>query len=443
MKILLVNKFHYIKGGSERYYFGLAKLLQSHGHEVIFFAMEDEKNIPCKQASDFVRNIDYNAQHSLPEMITLGIRVIYSREAKEKINRLIARERPDLVHINLFQSQLTGSIIDAAKQFSLPIVYTVHDLKCVCPNYTMLEHGHPCEKCLHGNFLWCIRNNCMKDSRAKSTLAALESAFYRWRRFYEKIDLFLTPSLFFKNKLEEAKITRSPILHMANFLPDSIPCESDGTFKPYFLYFGRLSAEKGLLFLIDCYAMEPRSMPLYIVGTGPLKQRLQEQIRKKGLESQVILLGFREGKDLYSLVRHAKCVILPSQWYENGPYSVMEAMAFGRPVIVSRMGGLPEIVVPGETGFVYEADNPQQLIHDMRVIEAMDTDCFANMSHRIVETAKQRFSGEAYLSRLLTLYESLLSSSKGKPAVGSVQADKKIEKNEKMKKSEKMNAFSC
>lgn len=408
MKILLVNKFHYIKGGSETYYFGLAQLLQSHGHKVIYFAMDDEKNVPCAQSSYFVRHIDFNASQSPVQMAKTGIKMLYSMEAKRKISKLIAHEHPDLVHINLFQSQLTGSILDAIKQFHLPVVYTVHDLKCVCPNYTMLAGGHACEKCLYGNFTWCIRNKCMKNSRAKSILAAVESMLYRWHHSYNKIDLFITPSLFYKKKLEEAGITKSPIIHMPNFLPDDIICSTDGTFEPYFLYFGRFSQEKGLLFLLECYAHERPDMPLYLVGTGPLQDTLQEYIRQHHLESSVFLMGFQQGEKLRSIVKHAKCVILPSQWYENGPYSVMEAMAFGRPVIVSRNGGLPEIVSPGKTGFVYEPDNQKELAHCMKQIAEMDSDTFADMSRQIVEMAKEQFSKEHYIRELLRLYQTLL-----------------------------------
>ena len=205
MKILLVNKYHYVKGGSETYYFGLADLLTKLGHEVIYFSMADSNNKPCEQEKYFVSNVDFNSNISTLQKVKAGFRVLYSFEAKKNISALIEQEHPDIVHINLVHRHITLSIVRAIKKYNIPIVFTIHDLNCVCPNHEMLVNGHVCEKCLHGRYSNCIKNKCVKGSTAKSTLAAIEATNYKRMKIYDDIDLYITPSYFYKKKLEAKK----------------------------------------------------------------------------------------------------------------------------------------------------------------------------------------------------------------------------------------------
>ena len=200
MKVLLINKFHYIKGGSETYYFGLGELLKRNGHDVIWFSMQDDKNVPCDQSKYFVEHVDYNQPMSKSQMVKVGLKMLYSLEAKKRMEELILEEKPDIAHLNIFQTQLTASIVDVLHKYHIPIVYTMHDLKSLCPCYTMMTHGHVCEKCLHGSHLNCVKNRCMKDSLLKSILGAMEAEVYRWKRTYNKIDLIITPSAFYREK---------------------------------------------------------------------------------------------------------------------------------------------------------------------------------------------------------------------------------------------------
>lgn len=409
MKVLLVNKFHYIKGGSETYYFGLGELLKKHGCDVVYFSMKDEKNYPCKQEKYFVDNVDFNASMSKIQIATVSLKMLYSFEAKKKFEQLIIGERPDIIHLNIFQSQLTGSIVDVAKRYHIPIVYTAHDLKSVCPNYQMLNHGEVCEKCLNGNYINCFLSGCMKDSKAKSFLAMLEAEVYKWKKIYQKFDLVITPSLFYKKKIEEARIVKCPVVHMTNFLPEGTEYKSNTKKSEYFLYFGRLSREKGILTLIEAYAQAKVSKPLYIVGTGPVKKQIVQLIHKKKLENRVKLLGFKSGQELKDIVANALCVCLPSEWYENGPYSIMEAQAAGRPVIVSSNGGLPELVKNGITGYVVKPKNVDDLVNKLELCEGkMDWN-----EDKIVRWAESRYDSKKYSECIMKLYRKLKNDIEG------------------------------
>lgn len=406
MKILLVNKYHYVRGGSETYYFGLAELLCKAGHKVIFFAMQDEKNFPCEQSEYFVSNVDFNGILSFRDKVAAATRMVYSVEAKKKISALIKKERPDIVHINLFHRVLTASIVDAAKKYHIPVVLTMHDLNCFCPNHTMLDHGKICEACLHGNYLNCVKRVCFKGSRVKCLMAAIESEYNKLSGLYNKINLFITPSEFYRKKMIESGLTNSKILCLRNFLPENRFETEKFIGGTYYLYFGRLSEEKGVMTLLKAVQNVP-DIQLEIAGAGPMEQELQDYVRNKNMEDRVHFNGFLSGKTLFDTIARAKCIVLPSEWYENGPYSIMEAMAAGKPVIVSSEGGLPEIVENGKNGFICEAFNPKSLAACIRKIEQLDDGQYAQMVSNASTKANQMFRPDQYLKKLISEYQRL------------------------------------
>lgn len=403
MKILLVNKFHYVKGGSETYYFGLGELLKQYGCKVVYFSMQDEKNRSCDYEKYFVNNVDFNMRTNIFQIAQMSLKMLYSFEARRKFEKLIRAEKPDIIHLNIFQSQLTGSIVDVAKKYNIPVVYTMHDLKSICPNYQMLNHGSVCEKCLGGKYSTCFKEGCMKESKLKSLLAALEAYVYKWNKTYKKIDLFITPSRFFSEKLRQANITNKPIIHMPNFLPKDTEYISNNKCGEYFLYFGRLSKEKGISTLIRAYQEAKIETPLYIVGTGPLEQEIQEMIEKYQVKNCVKMLGFKSGSELKEIIENAKCICLLSEWYENGPYSIMEAQAASRPVIVSGYGGLPELVEDGVTGYIIPAGNIEKVADILRQCDKKDDWNY----ELILEQARKKYSYDKYIERLMVEYEKL------------------------------------
>ena len=402
MKILLVNIYHYVRGGSETYYFGLAELLKQAGHEVIFFAMQDKQNISCEQNKYFVSNIDFNASMSLFQKIKAAFRMVYSLEARKKFKRLLEDEKPDIIHINLFHRVLTASIIDIAKKMKIPVVFTMHDLNCICPNHTMLDHGNICEACLHGNYINCLKRICFKESRAKCFMATTESYFNKITGLYNKIDLYITPSEFYRKKLLESNLTKSPIICLRNFLPLNTTFQRHENGN-YYLYFGRLSKEKGIKTLLKAIKMCD-NIRLEIAGTGPEEENLLTYVKINGLQNRVHFNGFLSGEALKKIVYEAKCIVLPSEWYENGPYSIMEAMAAGKPVIVSDLGGLPEIVVNGQTGFIYKAFNPDSLKDCIDKVELLSSEEISEMQTNAIIFAKQEFNADNYIQNIIKLY---------------------------------------
>ena len=195
MKILMVNKFFYIKGGSETYYFALKRMLEAKGHTVIDFSMKDEKNFDSPYVEYFVEAVDYNGGMSKKQQLKAAKNIIYSTEAKRKLEKLIQETKPDIAHLHIFQHQLSPSILDVLKKYNIPTVYTAHDLKMLCLNYVMMTHGQLCEKCKDGHYINCLKQKCVKNSTLKSSINVIEGYLHKWRKSYDAIDVILTPSI--------------------------------------------------------------------------------------------------------------------------------------------------------------------------------------------------------------------------------------------------------
>ena len=401
MKILLVNKFHYMKGGSERYYFTLAEGFKKLGHEVIFFAMQDEKNIPCEQSGYFVSNASVGG--GIKSKLNMVLHIACSKQAYNNMKALLNDEKPDLVILNLVHKQITLSIIDAIKEYdkNLPVFWTMHDLITVCPAYTMLDgSGNICEKCLHGDFSNCVKNNCIKGSKLMSILSEYEANYIRKKGWYNKVDLYICPSEFYKNKLQQAKFTTSKIICMRNPLPSDTQYGLNDSDEGYALYFGRLSKEKGVKTLID--QSVKAGINLKILGTGPIEDELKDYAKDfKNVEFK----GFQQGETLTNYIKNARCVVLPSEWYENGPYSAMEAMALGKPLIVSNNGGLPELVEDGVNGYIY-ADK-DKLADKLKDMFALSKSEYTAMCSASLERAKKCFNADDYIEQLMAQYAAI------------------------------------
>lgn len=424
MKVLLVNKFHYRKGGSETYYFGVAEALRQMGHDVFFFSMEDEKNYPCEQAKYFVSHADYNGPTSVLQKFKDGASLIYSFEAKKKFEALLENVQPDVVHLNLVHRQLTFSILDAPylKKHYVPVVFTSHDYIMVCPCYTMMNgEGNNCDECLKGSFVPCVRNRCVKDSKAKSLLAKAEADFLRWHKSYEKIDRIIAPSKFMRDKLVQGGIAADKVVYLQNFLTDSQVETGAKVFNPnkfddadpYFIFFGRLSKEKGVLTLVSAFVSALDRLPidwkLRLVGDGPQRGEIEALIAQEGPEAKerIELLGYRSGEELQRLVAGARFSVMPSEWRENMPYSGMESLSAGTPIIGSNMGGIPELVIEGETGYLFEGGNKHELKSSLVRASRVAGDTYRAMQKACSGYVASHLGSRAYLHSLVSLYEEL------------------------------------
>ncbi len=403
MKILLVNKFHYLKGGSEKYYFELGNLLKENGHEVAYFSMKDEKNIQTGDKEYFVEPIDLNNGSKLK-----ALDVIYSKDNYNKMINAIDDFKPDIIHLNNFQRQLSASVVSAANKRNIPIVFTAHDVQAICPAITMLDNdGNICEKCMKGRYCNCIKKKCNKGSTLKSVIGAIEGKYYRSKKIYtKKIDRIITPTNFYKDKFVEDGVESSKLIAIHNFIEfEDYNCEIEN--ENYALYLGRLSKEKGILNLLQAIEKIDEGK-LYIAGDGPEKENIKEIIKEKKLENRVQMLGFLNKEQVKDIVRKCKFVVVPSIWYENCPYSVLETLAIGKPIVGSNIGGIPELVQNEKTGLLFEPNSVEDLSNKMKILFE-DDERASQYGKHAKEFAKTEFDKNKYYENIINIYKDVIN----------------------------------
>lgn len=396
MKILLVNKFHYLKGGSEKYYFDLAKLLEENGNEVAFFSMKDEKNIKTNCKEFFVESSDMNSKNPFK-----AFEIISSKRNKKIMENALEDFKPDVVHLNNFQRQLSASIIEPIEKRNIPIIFTAHDLQAICPSIVMLDsEKNICEKCIKGRYMNCIKNNCVKDSKLKSILGAIEGFYYRNKKIYSsKINKILAPSDFFRQMLIKDGIQPEKIATLHNFI-DLQQYDKEIEDNGYALYFGRLSKEKGIFNLLK--AIKKVNGKLYLAGDGPDREKIEKYIRENNLLDKVILLGYLNENDIKEYIRKSRFIVIPSILRENCPYSILETMAIGKPIIGSATGGTLELVKNKETGYL--VSNVEELSDKMDFLFKHQEEAEV-LGKRAKKIAKEKFSKESYYKKIIKIYE--------------------------------------
>ena len=364
MKILMVNKFLHPNGGSETYIFKLGEQLQKTGHEVQYFGMEHDGRIVGNHAEIYTSDMDFHAGGLKKLLYPLSI--IYSAEAKKKMRLVLEDFQPDVVHLNNINFQLTPSVIYAIKTYEktsgrhVRIIYTAHDYQWVCPNHMMRipASGEICFACRGGDYKQCSKNRCIHNSFLKSLLGTIEAKYYARRKTYGMIDVILCPSVFMKKQLDTNPMLMDKTVVMHNFIEKEVGGQSAGTKKDYVIYFGRFSEEKGTRTLLEACRALP-DIRFVFAGTGPL----EEEVNKV---SNVENKGFVTGEALSRLISEARFSVYPSEWYENCPFSVMESQMYGTPVLVSDLGGAPELVQAGVTGDLFRGGDVEELTEHIR-----------------------------------------------------------------------------
>ncbi|MDL2243310.1 glycosyltransferase [Bacteroidales bacterium OttesenSCG-928-J19] len=403
MKILQINKYYYIKGGAETVFFNTIKLLEEQGHTVIPFSLKSDKNFDSPYSSYFVDYPELSESGVLTKIKNISS-FLYNKEAARQLERLIIDEKPDIAHIHLMFNSFSVSILPVLKKYNIPVVLTVHDYRLVCPAYTFINgKGIICEECLEKkSYMPCIKNKCYRGNFPNSMLLALD-AYMRKNGIVptEYIDEFVFVSSFAQKKHIQVSsdYKRSTILYnFTNIQPSSSPK------KDYILYFGRISEEKGLSTLIKTMQELPH-LSLKIAGTGPLLSELKETA-----PDNVEFLGFKSGNDLTDYIKKALAVILPSEWYENGPMVIPESYMLGTPVIGSRIGGIPEFIDEGETGYLFDPGNAEQLKVAIEKAINLSPEAYARMCENALAYAEKTFTKEVYYEKLISLYNRIISN---------------------------------
>lgn len=390
MKILLANKFYYRRGGDCIYMLNLEKLLKAHGHEVAVFAMDYPENLDTPWKKYFPKNMSKLMAFTRP---------FGSHEVKSTFKKLLDDFKPDVVHLNNVHTQLSPVMAELAHQRGIKVVWTLHDYKLLCPRYDCLKNGNTiCETCFKGDKKACLDNKCMKGSKLASFIGFKEAIVWNRERLEASTDVFICPSQFMADKMVQGGFSKSKMQTLCNFI-DVEKCKfssTDGTDdvellpkkENYYCFIGRLSHEKGAKTLIEAANQLPYK--LVIIGGGPLMDEL-----KSVAHTNIEFVGFKQWDDIKQLVGKARFSVIPSEWYENNPLSVIEAQCLGTPVLGANIGGIPEL-----TDYTFSSGN----IADLKTkIEKMWNSEFDYQ--QIALDAQHRYDAETYYDKLINIYK--------------------------------------
>jgi glycosyltransferase involved in cell wall biosynthesis len=399
-RLLSLNSYHYRRGGSDVVYLEHDALFRELGWETAVMSMHHPRNLESPWSRYFVDELEFGQASGFVDKVVKAGKVVWSREAQAKLRALLGVFRPDVAHLHCIYHHLSPSVLPVLREAGIPVVLTAHDLKLGCPAYKMLNRTGICERCRDGTVLNVVRYRCIRDSLAASMVVAVESAVQRRLDVYRRhIGRVIAPSRFYRDKLIEWHWSPDQIAYVPNYVDASRfqPGEARGD---YFLFAGRLAPEKGVRTLVA--AALAADVPLRVAGTGPLEAELRAL---PGAE-RVQWLGFQTGDALWEQVRGARALVLPSEWYENAPMSILEAYACGTPVIGADIGGIPELIEP-QTGWVFRSGDVDDLA--ARLADAAGTAPSAlrekGMAGR--ERVERDFNRARYLEQVLEVYRGL------------------------------------
>lgn len=404
MKVLFANKYFFRNGGSEIVMFDEMELLRTLGVEVIAFSMKNPSNLPSDQASYFIAEKSYRTTSTLGQ-IRSAATFIHSPEAVAKIGELILAEKPDILHCHNIYHQLTPSIIRQAQRLCVPVVLTLHDYKTVCPVYTRLQNGKPCTECSSGGFERVLVNRCSDRSLGRSALLWAEARYHAAVGSYGQVDRFIAPSRFMRDAVI-GRFGAEKVVCIPNGI-DASRIEPGGTDNGYVLFVGRLSPEKGVETLLRAQAADADSWKVVVAGTGPLFDELRTRYPLAHFAAHLT------GDKLQAVIRGAAVVVVPSEWHENCPLSILEAMAHGKPVVASRIGGIPELVRHGVTGLLFEPGDVAELTSHLHMLLG-DAELRRRLGEQARAVVETEHSLRAHGAALLSLYQDVIAARKAR-----------------------------
>jgi glycosyltransferase involved in cell wall biosynthesis len=390
MKILLIHNFYRYRGGEDRYVKILEETLVSNGHQVSHF-FYDSRNI---------NTFNFFQKCLIP------LRLIHSPSLNKKLKKLLIAEKPHLVVVHNLSPLLSFSLLKVVKHSNIPLLKRLENYKFLCLNGLFLRNDFTvCEVCKQGNFFPGMIHRCYQHRFSSSMgIALAEFIHRRLKTVIKSTDLFLAASQFVKGKFVEAGFPGDKIVVHPNFI-DFEPLTAVVSPGNYAVYLGRLSKEKGLLTLLKAFKNLPE-LPLKILGEGPMEEELLEYARLHHMKN-VSFEGFIDGNLKREMLKKALFLVFPSECYESFGYTIIEGYACGVPVAASDIGGARELVQEGNTGFLFEVGNPDDLQKQISLMMA-DRQRLMKMKENALQRAKTLYTKETGYQNLCKIFKKLI-----------------------------------
>lgn len=396
LKVLIVNKFYYNRGGDCVCSINLEKLLRQHGHKTAVYAMKYPENIETEWSRYYASEVSFGG--SPMKMFKALARVLGLGDIKKSFNRILADFKPDVVHLNNIHSYLSPVLALLAKKTGAKVVWTLHDYKLICPSYSCIYDGLPCERCFIDKWN-VVSRRCMKASLPASLIAWIEAKKWSRVKLERSVDKFICPSEFMYAKMIQAGFSKSKLSVLCNFVDpvklDSLLSSACNTReRDTYCYIGRLSSEKGICQLLES-ATELPQYQLMVAGDGPLGEQLRAKYSSFG---NIRFLGRLGAEEIADLLGRSTASVIPSRWYENNPLGAIESLCAGTPVIGARIGGIPELI-DERNGMCYTWNNTEELHDTIEIVMSRE------WNHEMIsQESIVRFSPEIHYEQLIKLY---------------------------------------
>jgi glycosyltransferase involved in cell wall biosynthesis len=388
MKVIFVHNSYQQRGGEDVVFEQEVELLKSHGHAVVVY----------RRSNSEIQG------RPLLHHIVLAKRAIWASDTRDEVERLIRRERPDLVHVHNTFLMISPSIYSACRDAGVPVVQTLHNYRLLCPGAYLMRNGNTCNQCVRGTLLHSVVHGCYRDSRPATATLALMLALHRTRQTWTTmVDRYIALSKFAVRQFVEGGLPVHKIAVKPNFVqPD--PGIGSGPGE-YAVFIGRLSPEKGADILLNAWKRVRSSIPLLIIGDGEIREKLKAEFQG---DSRVRFCGQMQRAEVFGALKRARFLVVPSRCYESFPVTIAEAYACGIPVIASAMGAMEELVANGRTGLLFRAGDAEHLAEQVEWAWS-HADDLEHMRHECRREFELQYSAERNYQLLMAIYNRVLS----------------------------------
>lgn len=389
MRLLMVHNFYREDGGENSVFRAIVGLLRRRGHDVI----------------EYTRNSREIQAFTTTVKASLLLAGLYSPRTVHEIRSLIARERPHVAIVQNVFPLISPSIYPTLRMAGVPVIQMVYNYRFICPNAHLYTHGSICERCVRGSMLNAVRYSCYQHSAIASAWYAAIIGWHRCIGTFQRIDHFGVPDNFMRHKLGEGGLPVERMIVLGNPF-DLPPRSSSSPEENYVLFVGRIIRQKGLMTLIRAVSQADDTARLIVVGDGDDRARCETEGARL-LGDRIEFRGAVWGEPLVDLLARSMMIAIPSEWYDNAPLILYQALAAGKPVVASRINGLPEVVSDGVEGLLAQPGDVTDWAVALRRLITSPVRR-QEMGEAARRRAESEFTADAFYARLTRLFNAVI-----------------------------------
>ncbi len=372
---LQVHNDYQIPGGETKTAIGIADLLESNGIKVIRYY----------KSNDSFKN---NGKMS---KIRVGFNAIYNRQTIKEIEDILSKYSVDFALVHNVMPLISNSLYKVLIDNEVPIIKYIQNYNLICLNGG-LDHGEYCKKCKKSSLVG-VSQKCYKDSLVY-TFIKYVSKRQLDKKYLPYISAFMPNSAFVRDQHSAFGMDTSKMQVMYNYINTEIVDQEFDNYNSYYLYFGRIAKEKGIITVVRAFK-ELRPLKLVIMGSGEYERKVKEEIESF---ENIEFIGPKNGNELKQVIGHAKAVVVPSEWDDPLPRTVIEAYSFGSPVIGARRGGITEMLSP-VSAFSFESGDEKQLIDSVKRFDSMSKSEYQQLREACLKECLNMYSQDKYIDR--------------------------------------------